>query len=171
MAFRGRRISHGVVVWSGKPWVIPAAIFRTAAIVIAAIVTLFLEMNLGYALTVIAGLPVFLWTLLVFALIWMLSLLNLLVFWASHTYVLRQDSLEVRRGIIQLHSFVVTPSGFGDLTVFQSFGGRIFGYGDLTINSQGERQTKLALVRSPYATADIVRDILGKPIVQVDTRV
>jgi uncharacterized membrane protein YdbT with pleckstrin-like domain len=165
-----RRVSHGVVVWSGKPWVIPAAIFRTAAIVITAIIVLFLEMNFGFALIVIAGLPVFMWTLLIFVLIWVLGLLNLLIFWASHIYVLRQDGLEVRRGIIQLHSFVVTPSGFGDLAVFQSFGGQIFGYGDLTINSQGERHTKLALVRAPYVAADIIRDIMGKPIVRIDAK-
>jgi uncharacterized membrane protein YdbT with pleckstrin-like domain len=125
----------------------------------------------GVALIVVAGLTVYLWTLLAFALIWIFSLLDLLIFWASHNYVLRQDGLEIRRGIIRLHSFVVTPSGFGDLMVYQSLGGRIFGYGELTVNSQGERQTKLSLVRSPFTTADTIRDIMGKPIVRVEDRV
>jgi hypothetical protein len=99
------------------------------------------------------------------------SLLDLLFFWASHSYLLRQDGIEIRSGIIRLHSFVVTPSGFGDLMVYQSLGGRIFGYGELTVNSQGERQTKLKLVRSPFTTADTIRDIMGKPIVRVEDRV
>ena len=67
-----------------------------------------------------------------------------------------------------MHSFVVTPAGFGDLMVYQSVGGRIFGYGDVTVNSQGERETKLVLVRGPFAVADTIRDIMGKPIVRVE---
>jgi uncharacterized membrane protein YdbT with pleckstrin-like domain len=138
--------------------------------VLAALLVLFLEMLFGVALIVVAGLTVYLWTLLLFALILIVSLLDLLFFWASHSYLLRQDGLEIRRGIIRLHSFVVTPSGFGDLMVYQSLGGRIFGYGELTVNSQGERQTKLRLVRSPFTTADTIRDIMGKPIVRVEDR-
>lgn len=163
-------VAHGAVVWYGKPWVVPAAVVRTVSVVLAALLILFLEMLVGVALTVVAGLTVYLWTLLLFALIWIVSLLDLLFFWASHSYVLRQDGLEIRRGIIRLHSFVVTPSGFGDLMVYQSLGGRIFGYGELTVNSQGERQTKLSLVRSPFTTADTIRDIMGKPIVRVEGR-
>ncbi len=95
-------------------------------------------------------------------------MLELLVFRASNNYILRQDGLEVKRGILRLHSFVVTPSGFGDLLVYQSIGGRIFGYGDLTVNSQGERETRLRLVRHPYKVADTMRDIMGKPVVRVE---
>lgn len=171
MVSSSSHVTHGAVVWYGKPWVVPSAVVRTVSVVLFAIVLLFLEMFAGVALIVVAGLTVFLWTLLAFTLIWILSLLDLLLFWASHNYVLRQDGLEIRRGIIQLHSFVVTPSGFGDLMVYQSLGGRIFGYGEITVNSQGERQTKLSLVRSPFTTADTIRDIMGKPIVRVEGRV
>jgi uncharacterized membrane protein YdbT with pleckstrin-like domain len=161
-------VSHGSVVWAGKPWVIPAAIFRTVTVVLLAILFMFIEMTVGVALSLIAGLPVFLWTLFGIILVWIVSLFDLLIYWASHSYVLRQDGLEVRRGLIRLRSFVVTPSGFGDLMLYQSLGGRIFGYGDLTVNSQGERQTMLKLVRSPFTTADIIRDIMGKPIVRLE---
>jgi uncharacterized membrane protein YdbT with pleckstrin-like domain len=164
-------VANGAVVWYGKPWVVPAAVVRTVSVVLFAIVFLFLEMFVGVALIVVGGLTVYLWTLFAFTLIWALSLFDLLLYWASHNYVLRQDGLEIRRGIIRLHSFVVTPSGFGDLMVYQSLGGRIFGYGELTVNSQGERQTKLSLVHSPFTTADIIRDIMGKPIVRLEERV
>jgi hypothetical protein len=96
---------------------------------------------------------------------------ELLLFRLSNTYTLRQDGLEIRRGIIRLHSFVVTPAGFGDLLVYQGVGGRLFGYGDITVNSQGERQTKLMLVHAPFAVADTMRDIMGKPIVRVEGHV
>jgi hypothetical protein len=66
---------------------------------------------------------------------------------------------------------VVTPSGFGDLYVYQSIGGRIFGYGNLTVNRQGERETKLFLVKSPFTVADRMRDIMGKPIVRVQDHI
>jgi hypothetical protein len=85
--------------------------------------------------------------------------------------VLQQNGLEIRQDIIRLHSFVVTPAGFGDLMVYQSVGGRIFGYGDLTVNSQGERETKLVLVRGPFAVAKTIRDIIGNPIVRLEDHV
>ena len=166
-----KQVIHGPPVWIGKPWVIPAAIFRTVAVFIVAIIILLLEMNSGVALILFGGIPLYNWTLLIFLSIWLLSLLDLLIFWASNTYILRQDGLEIRQGIIRLHSFVVTPSGFGDLMVYQGLGGRIFGYGELTVNSQGERETKLRYVRSPFTHADTVRDIMGKPIVRVENHI
>ncbi len=150
---------------------IPAAIFRTVAVFIVTIVILLLEFYAGVASDLISGLPLYIWSLFVFFAIWLLSLLDLLIFWASNSYTLRQDGLEVRHGLIRLHSFVVTPSGFGDLAVYQSVGGRIFGYGELTVNSQGERETKLKLVRSPFTRADTIRDVMGKPIVRVEDHV
>ena len=106
-----------------------------------------------------------------FELIWLISMLELLVFRASNNYILRQEGLEVKHVILRLHSFVVTPAGFGDLLVYRSIGGRIFGYGELTVNSQGEREIKLRLVHSPTKVADMMRDIMGKPIVRVESHV
>ena len=166
----GRRV-RGDVVWFGKPWIVPAAIIRTITVIVVAIIFLWLELYFGDASAGLVGLPVWAWTLFVFALIWVISLIDLLIFRLTNTYILRQDGLEVRRGILRLHSFVVTPSGFGDLLVYQSVGGRIFGYGDITVNSQGERETKLLLVRQPFVIADTMRDIMGKPIVRVESHV
>ena len=159
------------MVWIKKPWIVPAVVIRTIAVIVVLILFLWLEIYSSTAYAGLGGLPIYVWTILAFAVIWLVSMLDLLIFWASNTYVLRQDGLEIRRGIIRLHSFVVTPSGFGDLLLYQSIGGRIFGYGNLTVNSQGERQTKLALVRAPFATADSIRDIMGKPIVRVENHV
>jgi hypothetical protein len=159
---------RGAVVWTGKPWIVPAAIIRTTSVIVITILIIWLEFFSGVASDGLVGFPVWAWTLLTFAAIWLISMLDLLVFRASHKYILRQDGLEVKRGILRLQSFVVTPSGFGDLLVYQSVGGRIFGYGNLVVNSQGERETKLQLVRSPYTVADTMRDIMGKPIVRVE---
>lgn len=156
------------VVWYGKSWVVPAAVARTISVIVVAVVFLWLELFSGVAADGLVGLPVWAWTFLAFGLIWLISMLELLVFRASNTYILRQDGLEVKRGIVGLHSFVVTPSGFGDLLVYQSIGGRIFCYGELTVNSQGERETQLRLVRSPNKVADTMRAIMGKPIVRVE---
>jgi uncharacterized membrane protein YdbT with pleckstrin-like domain len=166
-----KRVVHGDVVWFGKPWVVPAAIIRTITFFVVAALFVWLELFSGVAYTALFGLPIWLWTVLALMVIWLISLLNLAIFRLTNTYTLRQDGLEIRRGIIRLHSFVVTPSGFGDLLVYQSIGGRIFGYGDLTVNSQGKRETKLPLVRAPFARADTIRDIMGKPIVRVENHV
>ena len=171
MTSESKNDAHRNVVWHGKPWIIPTVIIRTIIVIVVGIVFLWLELFSGVASDSLLGMPVWAWTFLLFALIWLISMLDLLVFRASHTYILRQDGLEVKCGIVRLHTFVVTPSGFGDLQVYQSVGGRIFGYGDLTVNSQGERETKLQLVRSPNKVADTLRDILGKPIVRVEGHV
>jgi hypothetical protein len=170
LTISSRNFSSKVVLWYSKPWIIPAAAFRTVTIVVFSLIFLFLEMWAGVAFPILFGLPVYLWTVFAFTFIWIISMFELLLFYASHSYTLRQDGLEVRRGLIRLHSFVVTPSGFGDLQVYQSLGGRIFGYGDVTVNSQGERQTKLALVRAPFLTAESIRDVMGKPIVRVESQ-
>ena len=166
-----KNVAHGVIVWFGKPWIVPALIVRSVVVFVVAVLVLWLEIEYGVASVGFGGSEAFAWTLLAFGVIWLLSMVELLIFRASNMYVLRQDGLEVRRGLIRLHSFVVTPSGFGDLMVYQSIGGRIFGYGDLTVNSQGERETTLVLVRSPFTVADTIRDIMGKPIVRVEDHV
>lgn len=171
MVAGSRHAVNGAVVWSGKPWITPLVIARSVAILVVAILVLLLENNSEVAITMFAGLPLYVWTLAVFGVVWLISILELAVFWLSNAYVLRQDGLEIRRGIIRLHSFVVTPGGFGDLSVDQSLLGRVFSYGDLTVNSQGERETKLRLVHSPFAVADTMRDIMGKPIVRVEDHV
>jgi len=164
------RVYYGQAVWVGKPWVVPVAIARTFTIFTVALLFLFLEVLFNNFLYYLNGLTLWGWTILDFSVIWLLSTLDLLVFWASNNYILRKDGLEIRRGIIRLHSFIVAPAGFGDLLVYQSFGGRIFNYGDITVNSQGERQSKLAIVRTPFAIADSIRDIMGKPVSSVDIR-
>ena len=171
MVSESKRVAHGTIVWYGKPWIVPAAIIRTITVIVLSILFLSLEFYSGEAGFGVLGLPVWAWTLLVFLLIWLVSLLELVIFYLSNNYILRQDGLEIKQGILRLHSFVVTPAGFGDLLVYQSIGGRIFGYGDLTVNSQGERETKLQLVHHPYNIADTMRDIMGKPIVRVEGHV
>jgi uncharacterized membrane protein YdbT with pleckstrin-like domain len=166
-----KRAAQGEVVWFGKPYIVPALIIRTVTVIVFAALFLWLEFASGGASLLIAGYAVFVWTMLIFSLIWIFSALQLLILWATNRYVLRQDGLEVRRGILRLHSFVVTPSGFGDLSVYQSIGGRIFKYGTLTVNSQGERETKLFLVKAPFTVADQMRDIMGKPVVRVEGHV
>jgi membrane protein YdbS with pleckstrin-like domain len=166
-----KNVGHEDVVWRGKPWVVPAAVIRTITVIVFLIIFIWLEIYGGIAYSNLAVLPIFAWTIVAFIVIWMFSLLELMIYRASHTYVLRQDGLEIRNGIISLHSFVVTPAGFGDLLVDQSIGGRIFGYGNITVNSQGDRETKLLLVHKPFEVADTMRDIMGKPIVRVEGRV
>lgn len=164
-----KQVARSDIVWKGKPWVVPAVIIRTITIIVFALLFSLLEYYSGGAFLSLFGLAVVVWTILIFVVIWLFSILELLIFRLTHTYTLRQDGLEIRNGLLRLQSFVVTPNGFGDLLVYQSIGGRIFGYGNIIVNSQGERQTKLQLVHIPFKVADTLRDILGKPIVRVES--
>jgi hypothetical protein len=144
---------------------------RTITVFIVLILFIGIEFYSGVAPSSLVGLPTWAWTIFAFIVILLISMLGLVIFRLSNSYILRQDTLEIRHGLVRLNSFIVTPNGFGDLLVYQSFGGRIFGYGDLTVNSQGERQTKLRLVREPFKVAASIRDVMGKPIVRVEGHV
>ncbi len=167
MSYSERPVVHGSVVWVGKPWVAPEAALRTVFILVIAVLVFWLQLVYDIAFFTFVGLPLFAWTLIFFMFVWLVGTVQLAVLWASNTYILRQDGLEVKRGIITLRSFLVAPVGFSDLSVYQSVSGRIFGYGDLMVTSQGERKTQLVLVRAPFKTADSLRDVLGKPIVRL----
>ena len=156
------------VVWSGRPWITPALAVRTVGVVVVLAIVLFLESFVGVFHNTLVMVPVWLLTATVFGLLWLVGIFDLVVLRASNSYILRQDGLEVKRGILRLHTFIVTPQGFGDLMANQSIGGRILDYGDLMVDSQGEKKTRLQLIRRPTYVADLMREIMGKPIVRVE---
>jgi Bacterial PH domain len=89
---------------------------------------------------------------------------------ASNTYVLRNDSLEIRSGILTSKSFVLSPSGFSDLEVIRSVSARIVNSGDIIIRTQSETDSvrRMVRVRNPLAVADQIREVMARPIVRID---
>ncbi len=156
--------------WVGKPWIVPSVIVRTILIAILAIIALWLEFFVGIAYVSLLSVPVILWTGLILFVIWLLSLLNLLLLRATHTYVLRDDSLEIRTGILTSRTFVVSPGGFADMEVVRSISARIMNLGDIIIRTQDETVggKRLVMIRSPEKVATQIREIMAKPIVRLD---
>lgn len=126
------------------------------------------ELFLGVAFINFGGLPIYVWTLIVLMIGWLISLLHIVYLRFTNLYTLRRDSLEIRTGLITLHSFLVTPYGFSDLEVHQSLSGRIFRYGKVIVHSQSERTTELLFIRSPFSVAERIRAVMSKPSVRVD---
>ncbi len=155
-------------IWSGRPWITPAAILRTVLVLIVAIVIIWIEVLVGYAASTFLGLPLWTWTAVLFFVVWLISLVPLLLIRAAHRYTVRSGSLEVKTGILSLESFVLAPSGFSDLEVNQSLMGRMLGYGDIIIHTQAERVATLQKVRTPMNAANQIRDIMGKPVVRIE---
>ncbi len=156
------------VVWSGKPWIAPSLIIRSVAVIVITSIVLFLEYYMGVLNNTLLIMPAWFLTDIVFGILWLAAVFGLLILRASHTYILRQEGLEVKRGILRLQTFIVTPQGFGDLLVNQSVAGRILNYGDLIVDSQGEKKTRLQLVHRPNYVVDQMREIMGKPIVRIE---
>lgn len=156
------------VLWTGKPWILPAALARSILLVVIAVVVLWLEVFLG--VDDIAGLPVILWTGLVFLVLWLFSLMHLVLLRASNTYILRNDSLEIRSGILTSRSLVVSASGFSDLEVIRSISARIINSGDIIIRTQSETDSvrKMVRIRNPLKAADQIREVMAHPIVRID---
>ena len=161
-------VGSGSVIWSGKPWIAPDAVVRTVVVIVAALLVVWLEFMSGIANNSIAGLSLSAWTVIVFFFVWLLSLTDLLVQRAVNTYVLRNDSLEIRTGIFTLRSSMIAPSGFSDLEVVQSVTGRALGFGDIILRLQSEVDRKMVKVRNPMKVGDQIRSIMARPIVRVE---
>jgi uncharacterized membrane protein YdbT with pleckstrin-like domain len=111
-----------------------------------------------------------LWTAFAFFLIWVFSLVHLLLVRASNTYVLRNDSLEIRTGILTSRSFVVAASGFADMEVTKSIIGRILNSGDIIIRTQAESGSDkiMQTIRNPMKVSGQIREVMSKPIVRIE---
>jgi hypothetical protein len=88
---------------------------------------------------------------------------------SSNKYVLKNDSLEIRRGIVSFTRFIVTSSGFSDLIVnpitFRK-GVRCGGDNDFSESEQNFNQ-KIAKVRHPMKVAEKIRFVMGRPMVRL----
>ncbi len=160
----------GSVVWRGRPWIVPAAIAHSLVAISVAIIFVWIEYATGTAGFVFLGLNVAVWTVLAIFVIWLVSLTDLFVERATNAYVLRNDGLEIRTGILTSRSFVVVASGFSDLEVVRGVVGRIIEYGDIIIHTQSETmgQKIMIKVRDPLHVADQIRYVMGRPMVRVE---
>jgi hypothetical protein len=111
-----------------------------------------------------------LWIDVVIFSVWMLSMAHLLLVRASNTYILRNDSLEIRFGILTSKSIIVSPSGFSDLEVIRSISNRIVNSGDIIIRTQSETESNLRMkmVRKPMNVASQIREVMARPIVRIE---
>ncbi len=157
-------LSSEMVIWLGKPYIVPSTIVRSITFLVVIVLFYWFELFFQVAFINLIGVPVYAWTIIVLMVAWLISLLHLVFLWLSNHYFLRRDSLEAKHGLITLHSFVITPNGFSDLEVHQSLGGRIFRYGNVIVHSKSENTTKLLFIQSPFKVAEQIRDVMGKPL-------
>jgi uncharacterized membrane protein YdbT with pleckstrin-like domain len=155
-------------LWKGKPWVIPSAVGRTILAIAVAIVVISLEFFLGLANTSLLNIPIFLWTIIVIFFAWAASLIPLMAIRASNNYVLRDDGLEIKTGILTSKSFVVAPAGFSDLEVTRSIADRILGTGNIEVRTQGDTNIIMKKVRDPLKVADRIRGVMARPTVRIE---
>jgi uncharacterized membrane protein YdbT with pleckstrin-like domain len=161
--------SSGSILWKGKPWILPGLIARTAVIIAVAVVALWLEFFFQYTDKSFLGLTLTWWTAIALMLVWIFSLAHLLLLRASNTYILRNDSLEIRTGILTSQSFIIAASGFADMEVKRSVSGRIMNVGDIIIRSQSETSPdrEMERVRDPLAVAEQIRQVMAEPAVRI----
>jgi uncharacterized membrane protein YdbT with pleckstrin-like domain len=162
--------SSSPVLWTGRPWITPAVVARTIIVIVVAIGVILLESFFKLQEYAFMNLPLTLWTGLVFSLIWAFDLVHLLLLWASNTYILRNDSLEIRTGILTSRSFVVAASGFADMEVTRSIAGRILNFGDIAIRTQDESAADKIMqkIRNPMKVSDQIRVVMSKPLVRIE---
>ena len=161
-------IKAGQELWRARPWILPNALFRTLLIGVIVIGAFLAEGAWGISV----GFPVFVWTLIVFFFVWLLWLFDLFILWMTNVYILRNDSLEIRRGLITSQTLLIVPTGFSDLEVNRSIIGRILNTGDILIKTQSEKDfaKKMVKIRDPLKVAGLIRNVMAKPIFRVEDR-
>jgi Bacterial PH domain len=153
-------------IWAGKPWIIPSVVGWSVLIVVVAVGVLWLEFFLGVAgVSVVLSLA--LWTGLILLIVWVVAVARLVLLRATHRYVLRDDGLEIKSGVLTSKSYVVVPTGFADLEVVRSVWGRITGTGDIFLRSQSETERRMVKVRDPLRVAEQIRAVVATPTFRV----
>jgi uncharacterized membrane protein YdbT with pleckstrin-like domain len=140
---------------------------RSILVIVAVVVGSWLELTFNVTNVHLLGLPFALWTALVLFFAWIVGLVHLLLLRVSNTYVLRNDSLEVRVGVLSSKSFVIAPGGFSDLEVVRSISARIVNSGSIIIRTQGERDMKMERVRNALKVAGQIREVMSRPTVRI----
>jgi hypothetical protein len=161
----GKPEEFSEVVWSARPWIIPTIALRSIVILAGLIVIIAFELNWGLAFNDFFGLPIYEWTVIGVAVAWFSNVSDQVIYWVSHVYTLEKFGLENRVGVVDLEEIMITPQIFSDLVVKQSVGGKLFGYGQILVKFGGGRKTTLYYVRSPFRVADMIRKVLGRPVV------
>jgi uncharacterized membrane protein YdbT with pleckstrin-like domain len=159
------------ILWRGRPWIIPNLLVRLVLAIILAVGAIFLEGLMGITNTPYFGLPLFSWTIVAFFVVWVLSTLNLLFLRYTHSYILREDDLEIKIGLLTTKTSVIAPTGFSDLELIRTISGRLFNTGDIIIKTQSEKDytKKMVKVRDPNNAADLIRKVMARPLVRLDS--
>lgn len=159
---------YSSALWSDRPWILPGLVGRSILIVALAVVVAWLELQFDIAAKPLFSISAALWTGLVLFLIWIFSVIHLLALRVANMYILRNDGLEVRTGILDTKSFVIAPSGFSDLEVIRSVSARLVNSGSILIRTQGETNVKMDRVRNTYRVAEQIRGVMARPIVRIE---
>lgn len=159
-------------VWRGRPWITPYVVVRTIFLTIIASGVLYLEssMNIIYRNVSSYDIQLLFLTIIAFLIIWFIWELNLLVLRATNLYVLREDSLEIKTGLLTTKTSVIVPTGFSDLELIRSITSRIYGTGDIMIKIQSERDftKRMIKVRDPTRVANMIRNVMARQFVRLD---
>jgi uncharacterized membrane protein YdbT with pleckstrin-like domain len=155
-------------LWVGRPWILPMVLARSVGILFVAIAISWLEFFVGIAFISPLFMPIILWTVLAVFVSLILSIARPLLLRASNSYILREDGLEIRAGILTSKAFVISPSGFSDLEVVRSISERIVGSGNIIIRTQGDSDVKMEKVRSPLKVAAQIREVMARPFVRIE---
>ncbi len=160
----------GQEVWRGRPWILPYIATRTFLVFVISVGVLIVENSIGVLYMPQFGLSVLVWTLAVFFFIWILGILDLLVLRSTHLYILRDDSLEIKVGLLTSKTSMIVPTGFSDLELIRSVSGRILNTGDIMIKTQSEKDftKRMTKVKDPKRVADLIRNVMARPIFRVD---
>lgn len=158
----------GSAIWSDRPWILPSLVARSILIVAVAVVVAWLELQFGVATSEFLSISAALWTGLVLFLIWILSMIQLMILRVATIYILRNDGLEVRTGILDTKASVIAPSGFSDLEVIRSVSARLVNSGNILIRTQGETNVRMDRIRNTYRVAEQIRGVMARPIVRIE---
>ena len=94
----------------------------------------------------------------------------MLVLRSTHLYILREDSLEIKSGLLTTKTALIVPTGFSDLEVIRTITSRILRTGNIIIKTQSEKDytKKMVMVKDSIRVAKMIRDVMARQIFRLD---
>jgi uncharacterized membrane protein YdbT with pleckstrin-like domain len=157
------------VLWQGHPWITPALGGLTIEAVALAIVLSWVEFATGIAFKATGPVPLLVVSSGLVFLLWLGGAFRLALVRASSHYILRGSSLEIQHGILSRRIFTASAAGFSDLQVIKSVWGRILNTGSIVIETDSDRDLKLAMVHDPINVSMKIRQVMTVPVVRVSS--
>ena len=100
--------------------------------------------------------------------LFLIKVIRLSIFKASHSYELRVDGLRLGKGLVNLEDDYISAVAFSDARLIRTLEMRIVGRGLIIIEANDERRFEMRMIKDAVNVQALIRRTLSHPTVKID---